>query len=485
MSEDFHHENSSKLSKCAKPFEYYSQVNNAETDSSEEEINVVDYIYPTNVVNGSLINVPAKSPPFNCQIPAESEVTFIKEWLILHTDLIQQQNDDIIDKDREIYILRKENEMLKERISCIEKGISHQFEEPDSQNIQEEVIVEDMTHGSIKEEVNDDQLVEGQYSPNNDCSLDLISYKNENCVNLSDSESQINIEPVSVTNYEENIVNTVIKLDSEDILLDDIDHSWKSKSDYYNSTIPEEVSNYSFTINNIGEFDPMKNLRMSIRRKRVTSNSSGLSHNESFNLEEKEAYRKRFKKKKRRPSKDTNNVLMSTEAYVTQSHDVSLGIISPSELEIGECPAASSLEVPRWRHKIYASCYTMEGTENLDDEVFNKRHMKLENDERRRKRWDVQRIREQRVIEKLKQRQERIALGSKGEGSEPIMSLWPTVEDIKYLEVVEELPVAAFGHPITKFIPSEFQVPWMNNPSMLTKRPHTRKSKMRRRVSKR
>lgn len=55
--------------------------------------------------------------------------------------------------------------------------------------------------------------------------------------------------------------------------------------------------------------------------------------------------------------------------------------------------ADNSLEVPNWRVKIYTSCYTMEGTENLDDEIFNKRHLKLENDERRRKRWDVQRIR--------------------------------------------------------------------------------------------
>lgn len=54
---------------------------------------------------------------------------------------------------------------------------------------------------------------------------------------------------------------------------------------------------------------------------------------------------------------------------------------------------SSVLEVPNWRIKVFTSCYTMEGTENLDDEIFNKRHSKLENDERRRKRWDVQRIR--------------------------------------------------------------------------------------------
>ena len=44
-------------------------------------------------------------------------------------------------------------------------------------------------------------------------------------------------------------------------------------------------------------------------------------------------------------------------------------------------------QVPSWRLKIYTSCYTMEGTENLDDEVFNKRHQRLEIDERRRKRY--------------------------------------------------------------------------------------------------
>lgn len=99
---------------------------------------------------------------------------------------------------------------------------------------------------------------------------------------------------------------------------------------------------------------------------------------------------------------------------------------------------------------MYASCYTMEGTENLDDEVFNKRHIRLETDERRRKRWDVQRIREQRVIDKLKQRQERVGSGSKGDDCEPVHSLWPKLDDVKYLEVCDELPVAAFGNSVPK-----------------------------------
>lgn len=46
-----------------------------------------------------------------------------------------------------------------------------------------------------------------------------------------------------------------------------------------------------------------------------------------------------------------------------------------------------SYQTPQWRVKVFSSLYSMEGTENLDDEVFLKRHHRLEVDERRRKRF--------------------------------------------------------------------------------------------------
>lgn len=67
-------------------------------------------------------------------------------------------------------------------------------------------------------------------------------------------------------------------------------------------------------------------------------------------------------------------------------------------------------------------------------------------------RWDVQRIREQRVIEKLKQRQERNNSRNE-EQQEPVNSLWPTIDDIRYLEVCDQLPVSAFGVPIPRYTP--------------------------------
>lgn len=108
MSEGFHDENNENLSKCIKTVALFEEINSTEEPLSDEEINVIDHMYSSNAGNKER---DVGTPLLNCQT-AESEVRLIKDWLILHTDLIQQQNDDIIDRDREIYILRKENEMV-------------------------------------------------------------------------------------------------------------------------------------------------------------------------------------------------------------------------------------------------------------------------------------------------------------------------------------------------------------------------------------
>ena len=44
-------------------------------------------------------------------------------------------------------------------------------------------------------------------------------------------------------------------------------------------------------------------------------------------------------------------------------------------------------QIPQWGTRLLTSLYVMEGTENLEDEVFLKRHSKPEQDEKRRKRY--------------------------------------------------------------------------------------------------
>ncbi|KAI4486508.1 hypothetical protein M0804_005878 [Polistes exclamans] len=213
-------------------------------------------------------------------------------------------------------------------------------------------------------------------------------------------------------------------------------------------------------------------LTVGIKRKRGVSCSSTISNDTTSMVQDKQLSHESSRKGDSRKGKSLirkESFLTTEEHYYTAVGDpnytLSLKESSPSDIN-------ATLEVPNWRVKVYTSCYTMEGTENLDDEIFNKRHLKLENDERRRKRWDVQRIREQRHIEKLKQRQERqnhqaTCYNTNHTGpcpstmeEETVTSLWPDVEQIQSLQVDHQLPVTAFGAPIPSFTSSEFSLPW-------------------------
>lgn len=119
-----------------------------------------------------------------------------------------------------------------------------------------------------------------------------------------------------------------------------------------------------------------------------------------------------------------------------------------------------AIEVPTWRINPVTSLYSMEGTENIDDEVFLKRHAKLEANEKRRKRWDLQLLREQQHTERLRRRMERTV--EKPPSCPPTFS--GELKHIHFVEVVEDLPVLAFGQPIPDTQPAEFVVPWVKKP---------------------
>ncbi|XP_071515242.1 uncharacterized protein [Panulirus ornatus] len=128
-----------------------------------------------------------------------------------------------------------------------------------------------------------------------------------------------------------------------------------------------------------------------------------------------------------------------------------------------ECLQAQ-VEIPRWGTRILTSLYVMEGTENLEDEVFLKRHARPEQDEKRRKRWDLQRMREQRHYERLRERYEGRQTASEPEVS-GYRSLWPNPESALYLHVDDCLPVCAFGQPMARIHPQEFALPWLSGRS--------------------
>ncbi|CAI9727773.1 Hypothetical predicted protein [Octopus vulgaris] len=123
------------------------------------------------------------------------------------------------------------------------------------------------------------------------------------------------------------------------------------------------------------------------------------------------------------------------------------------------CPDGTKVEIPHWRLRTVANCYTLEGTENLEDEVFTKRHQKPEHEEKRRKRWDLQRMREQKMYEKLREKEKPDSKDSK-DGDNFLTSFYPSLEDITHLEIADKVPVTAFGQPIPYIKPSDFELPW-------------------------
>ncbi|XP_014741000.1 PREDICTED: male-specific lethal 1 homolog isoform X1 [Sturnus vulgaris] len=94
--------------------------------------------------------------------------------------------------------------------------------------------------------------------------------------------------------------------------------------------------------------------------------------------------------------------LSTTEMYLCRWHQP-----PPSPLREPSPKKEETVAIPSWRDHVVEPLRDPNPSdllENLDDSVFSKRHAKLELDEKRRKRWDIQRIREQRILQRLQLR---------------------------------------------------------------------------------
>ncbi|XP_077056884.1 male-specific lethal 1 homolog [Siphateles boraxobius] len=133
-----------------------------------------------------------------------------------------------------------------------------------------------------------------------------------------------------------------------------------------------------------------------------------------------------------------------------------------------ECPKIEEdVAIPSWRENIMEPIQEEDAVdipESLDDSVFLKRHAKLELDEKRRKRWDIQRIREQRMLQRLQQRMEKKKTNV--QESEPeVSSFHPDLENVEAILVTPFLPVVAFGRPLPNIPAQNFELPWLDERS--------------------
>lgn len=148
------------------------------------------------------------------------------------------------------------------------------------------------------------------------------------------------------------------------------------------------------------------------------------------------------------------SLITADNAYYT-----CLGNYDPVKDEPVSENSNSNLEIPSWRIKTYSSWYSMEGTENMSDDVFESRHYRLEQHEQKRKRWDLQRIRELKRVEYLKEgRYKNHPQKSNDNNKEELTTLLPSPSNIKAIEITDELPVSAFGYNLhVKKKPKKFK----------------------------
>ncbi|XP_054768064.2 male-specific lethal 1 homolog isoform X2 [Lytechinus pictus] len=119
-----------------------------------------------------------------------------------------------------------------------------------------------------------------------------------------------------------------------------------------------------------------------------------------------------------------------------------------------------SVMVPSWRViNIPPPSTSSDAPEECSDAVFEQRHSKLEQDERKRKRWDIQRIRELREHERLvnKQKQREYA-----QWEHILTTFYPGENDAEYIEMSDTIPVITFGVQVPTVKPSEFELPWFD-----------------------
>lgn len=178
----------------------------------------------------------------------------------------------------------------------------------------------------------------------------------------------------------------------------------------------------------------------------------------------KEHRKRKLSSRPERPVKEDEDgdLLTNKHYYVSYYEPISDEIETESRPDIIK-GAQSQLEVecPSWRIKTYSNLYVIEGTEDHEDETFIRRHQKPEIEEKRRKRWDNQRVREEKIVEKLKDRDNSVY---KKKQKEPVESFYPMLEDITHIEIQDKIPVTAFGHAVPFVKPGSFTLPWNPKP---------------------
>ncbi|XP_071803708.1 uncharacterized protein [Asterias amurensis] len=121
-------------------------------------------------------------------------------------------------------------------------------------------------------------------------------------------------------------------------------------------------------------------------------------------------------------------------------------------------PAGTTVvQVPSWRLNPLNISTSTDSVEDIEDGTFERRHQKYEVAEQKRKRWDIQRVRELREHERLEQKMLRREYGN---WDDILKTFYPEPSDACQLQVSDTVPLVAFGVQVPVAKDCEFELPW-------------------------
>lgn len=161
--------------------------------------------------------------------------------------------------------------------------------------------------------------------------------------------------------------------------------------------------------------------------------------------------------------KSNKEYFSSPEYWTSTNHSHHIPVKSEQTKE----PVCNSsqddlVEVPSWRVVELSPLHDPEGIEDISDAVYEKRHRKYELEEKRQRRWEEKEFRNQQYKEKLKANRMQTARGREDKTREDIIAdhvfSFFDPQKIEEIEIVNELPVIAFGSNMPNMARQEFQL---------------------------
>lgn len=309
------------------------------------------------------------------------------------------------------------------------------------------------TTAALSKVNNSSSIVDTQYTRDSNKIIPLISQDtNQNLVRSSERISSSSKSDVSVRSANERLPTVKIEIKKEDLdnrIYSVRENKNKNVVEHKDIEVPSKIA----------------------RKSKDTTFSSAAATTTTPSISSSSSIYNGMKISARRHS-SRSSIITTKKLYKTREWQ-----LDEIEAEINRQIAAEpseetmidseqmNLEIPKWRTWKFSdtsSHHSSEPAEDLSEDAFVKRHARFLLDERKRKKWDVQRIREQRTIERLKRRHCKDELNDQKD-SEEIISFFPLADNLKVIQLTDYMPVSAFGECIPALQPEEFSLPWQRD----------------------